>query len=75
MAGIALVAKSAGVKKCDVQRVIEAIALLSAEEKVTFQGFGSFKVVKRAARKGLNPRTGVAIEIPEKEVLKFTPSK
>ena len=31
---------------------------LASGESVTFTGFGSFKVVERAARKGRNPRTG-----------------
>ena len=42
---------------------------------VTFTGFGSFKVVARAARKGRNPRTGKEITIPASKVAKFTPGK
>ena len=37
---------------------------LSAGESITLTGFGSFKVTKRAARKGRNPRTGEEIKIP-----------
>ena len=37
---------------------------LAAGETVTFTGFGSFKVVERAARKGRNPRSGEEITIP-----------
>ncbi|MFP4082377.1 MAG: HU family DNA-binding protein [Candidatus Aminicenantes bacterium] len=44
-------------------------------ESVTFSGFGSFKVIKRKARKGRNPRTGEAISIPKKKNVKFNPSK
>ena len=40
---------------------------------VTLVGFGTFKPVKRAARVGKNPRTGVAVEIPAGVVPKFTP--
>ena len=36
---------------------------------------GSFKVTKRAARKGRNPRTGKEIEIAPCTVVKFTPGK
>jgi nucleoid DNA-binding protein len=31
---------------------------------VNITGFGSFKVSKRAARNGVNPRTGESIKIP-----------
>lgn len=48
---------------------------LAAGESVTFTGFGSFKVVERAARKGRNPRTGEDIEIPASKIAKFTPGK
>lgn len=40
---------------------------------VVLVGFGSFKPVKRAARIGKNPRTGVALKIPAGVVPKFTP--
>ena len=42
---------------------------------VTLIGFGTFKVQKRDARTGRNPRTGEALKIPEKNVVKFSPSK
>lgn len=48
---------------------------LVAGESITFTGFGSFKVVTRAARKGRNPRTKEEIEIPATRVCKFTPGK
>jgi DNA-binding protein HU-beta len=40
---------------------------------VTLVGFGTFKPIKRAARVGKNPRTGVALHIPAAVVPKFTP--
>ncbi len=56
--------------------VIEGIRdALIAGESITFTGFGSFKVVDRAARKGRNPRTGEEIDIPASKVVKFTPGK
>jgi DNA-binding protein HU-beta len=48
---------------------------LAAGESVSFTGFGSFKVVKRAARKGRNPRTGKELVIPAGKIAKFTPGK
>jgi DNA-binding protein HU-beta len=38
-------------------------------------GFGTFGVVKRKARKGRNPRTGAAINIPAAKSPKFTAGK
>ena len=44
-------------------------------EDVTLIGFGSFKVVKRKARKGRNPYTGEEIKIKATKAPKFTPAK
>jgi DNA-binding protein HU-beta len=38
-------------------------------------GFGTFKVVKRKARKGRNPYTGEKIKIMATKAPKFTPGK
>ncbi|MBQ9407702.1 MAG: HU family DNA-binding protein [Desulfovibrio sp.] len=48
---------------------------LTAGESITFTGFGSFKVVERAERKGRNPQSGETITIPASKVVKFTPGK
>ena len=40
-------------------------------EPVTLVGFGTFKVQKRKARKGRNPRTGEEIKIKARKVPKF----
>lgn len=39
-------------------------AELKAGREVNITGFGAFKVSKRAARNGVNPRTGESIKIP-----------
>ena len=48
---------------------------LKKGEDVTLTGFGTFKVVKRKARKGRNPRTGEAITIKASKAPKFTAGK
>jgi DNA-binding protein HU-beta len=53
-----------------IQAVTESLA---KKEKVTLIGFGTFAVVKRAARTGRNPSTGKPMQIPEKSVPKFSP--
>jgi len=65
--------KEAGIA---VNAVINAIAgALKKGGRVSLVGFGSFSVVKKAARKGRNPRTGKEIKIKAKKVPKFTPGK
>ncbi|BBD08133.1 HU family DNA-binding protein [Desulfovibrio ferrophilus] len=49
-------------------------ALLEGDSAI-FTGFGSFKVVQRAARTGRNPGTGEMIRIPECKVVKYTMGK
>ena len=44
-------------------------------DSVTLVGFGTFKVNKRKARKGINPQTGEKIKIKAKKVPKFVPGK
>lgn len=66
--------------KAKTEDVLDAVinalreALIDGDS-ITFTGFGSFKVVDRAARKGRNPRTGEEITIPASKVVKFTPGK
>jgi DNA-binding protein HU-beta len=43
--------------------------------EVTLVGFGSFKVVKKAARIGRNPKTGAELKIPARKSPKFTAGK
>lgn len=50
-------------------------ATLQKGDDVAITGFGSFKVMKRKARKGRNPRTGKEMQIPAKKVVKFSAGK
>jgi len=43
--------------------------------KVVLTGFGAFSVSKRAARRGVNPKTGAKIQIPAMKVPKFNAGK
>jgi len=66
---IKAVAASAGLSQDAVSRVLTSMidtttAELKAGREVNITGFGAFKVSKRAARNGVNPRTGAAIKIP-----------
>ena len=73
-------AKSGLSTKVQAEAALEAVIstlteALKSGDSVTFTGFGSFKVTKRAARKGRNPRTGKEIKIPASKAVKFTPGK
>lgn len=54
--------------------LLETITTTVAKKQdVTLVGFGTFKAIKRAARKGKNPRTGEALKIAATTVPKLTP--
>jgi DNA-binding protein HU-beta len=74
------IASKAGITKVDAEKSLKAFIdsvtrSLKKGEKVTLVGFGTFSVVKRAARKGRNPQTGKEIEIKATKVPKFRPGK
>ena len=48
---------------------------LKKGQAVTLTGFGTFKVIKRAARKGRDPQTGEAIKIKASKSPKFSAGK
>lgn len=48
---------------------------LKKGDEVGITGFGTFKVVKRAARQGINPKTGEKIQIAAAKKPKFTAGK
>ncbi len=43
--------------------------------RVELRGFGAFSTREREARKGRNPRTGEAVDVPAKRVPYFKPGK
>lgn len=73
------VAKVVGTKK-EAQEAVDCVfssitRALKKGDAVTLIGFGTFKVTKRKARKGRNPRTGEEIQIKASKTPKFTPGK
>ena len=59
-----------------VESVFEAITKsLTSGREVKIAGFGSFSVLKRAARTGRNPRTGESIKIEASKQPKFKAGK
>ena len=73
-------AEGAGFTQSDAKKALNTIfqvitESLKKEEQVAISGFGNFKVKKRAATKGRNPRTGDPIDIAAKVVPSFTAGK
>ena len=73
------VAEVVGTKK-EAQEAVDIVFssitdALKGDDTVTIIGFGSFKISKRAARKGRNPQTGEEIDIKAANVPKFVPGK
>lgn len=64
----------------DVERAVdtffdEIAEQLAANGRVELRGFGAFSTRERDARKGRNPRTGEAVNVPAKRVPYFKPGK
>lgn len=53
----------------------EVINVVKIGKEASMAGFGSFKLVQRRARSGVNPKTGERIHIPATQVPKFKPAK
>lgn len=73
-------AMKAKVSKAAAKKVLDGVLAevkksLSKKESVSLTGFGTFIVSRRAARKGRNPRTGAALNIPAMNVPRFRPGK
>ena len=74
------IAKSAEISKAAAARALDSTVdsikkALKKGDTVSLVGFGTFKVGKRAARNGRNPRTGATIKIKAAKVPKFSAGK
>ena len=70
------IAKKASITNVDAKKALDAFInvtgeALKAGDKIALIGFGSFAVAKKPGRTGRNPRTGAAIKIAAKNVVKF----
>jgi DNA-binding protein HU-beta len=77
---INVMAKEARISKAAAGRALEAYIEAVGEElkktgKLSLVGFGAFSCVQRKARTGRNPKTGSAIDIPSKKVVRFRAGK
>ena len=74
------IAGRAKLTKADSARALGAVLdavseTLSNGGNVSLVGFGSFSIAHRSARTGRNPATGASIEIPARNLVKFSAGK
>ena len=77
---VAKMAEGAGLTKAQAEKALASFiagvtGALTAGDKVTLVGFGTFSAITRKARTGRNPQTGKAIKIAAKTSGKFSPGK
>jgi DNA-binding protein HU-beta len=77
---IAAVAEQASITRSAATTAVEATfdaiaGTLRKGGEVKIAGFGNFKVAKRAAREGRDPRTGQTVQIAAAKRPKFTAGK
>lgn len=77
---INVVAEKADIQKKEADRIIGHVLDAITEslvkgDKVSLVGFGTFETKERAARQGVNPHTGDAIDIPACVVPAFKAGK
>ena len=71
------VATKSGLSNRDAGKAVDAFMetitdALKAGDSVNFTGFGKFSAAARAARMGVNPRTGERVQIAASTVPKFS---
>ena len=77
---IAKIAEKSGLNQKDAGKALDGLTqavsdALANGDEVTMVGFGTFKVTERKAKKGRNPATGEAIQIPAKKAPIFKAGK
>ena len=64
----------------DIEKILEIIFLevieaLRGGKNIEIRGFGTYKIVKRKARIGRNPKNSELVQIPEKKAIKWKIAK
>ena len=74
------IAKDTNMPKASCKSMIESFmrcvtSCLGKGETINLTGFGTFCMISRKARMGVNPSTGKQMEIKAKSVVRFRPGK
>ncbi len=78
---VSLIADEAGITKKAAASALDAVvgavhkSLKKKDGKIRITDLGTFKVVKKKARTGVNPQTRKKIKIPAAKVPRFSASK
>lgn len=77
---VAAMAENAGMTKKDAEKALASFeevvtTALQKGEKIQLVGFGTFEVVARPSRTGINPQTKESITIQASNTPKFKPGK
>ena len=64
----------------DIQKILKMVffeitSALSMGKNIEIRGFGTYKIVRRKARIGRNPKNSEIVQIPEKKAIKWRTSK
>ena len=77
---VAHISRNTGLSRTQASMALDSIVDgikvgLRKDGSASLTGLGTFKMTRREARKGRNPKTGESINIPAKNVIKFRPTK
>lgn len=77
---VAAVSAKTGLTRRTAEEALEAALATITDvvrdgDKVTISGFGNFLLVERAARKARNPKTGDIVDVPQRKLPRFVPSR
>lgn len=73
------IALDAHLTKVEARKAVDAMIRITVQslregERLTLTGLGTFSVQQKAERVGRNPRTGAAVKIPPRKVIRFRPT-
>lgn len=73
------VALDTNMTKSEARKAVDAmirttVQALREGDRLMLTGLGSFSVQHKSERTGRNPRTGAAVKIPPRKVIKFRPT-
>jgi DNA-binding protein HU-beta len=74
------IAEAIDTPKSTVRAALEQLSEIFCEalengDEISLPGIGKFKINERPARTGRNPKTGQALQIAAKKVVKYVPAK
>ena len=73
------IALDANISKVEARKAVDSMIRVTVQslregERLTLTGLGTCSVQQRSERVGRNPRTGAAVKIPPRKVIKFHPT-